>query len=669
MFKDTISWLNIIILFLFLPISCVTCLSFSFTSFGPSNYHINYQGDASPLDSVNKLTPNLRIQRGPSTYVEVEPMHLWEKASGNLVDFTTNLSFSIDAQNNASHAVGLAFFIAPAQYTMPGEKQGSGIGLASGNNSIKSPPVAVEFDAYYNQRDNVDGDHVGIDMNSLKSSRSQKWYRRVMDRRIIDVRISYNSSSNNLCVYFAAVVSENIIVEQKLPIFCNEIDLRIHLPEWVTIGFSAASGLPSVFDTIHSWSFASSFQCSYQKITTDLSPPPPVMPVPRSLRQDKDKRVQVVVTMITFLTGACVLVLVARLYRHRTSISSFIVQSEDNEFERVTGAKKIPYNVLIRATNNFNEKLGEGGFGVVYKAYLKDSGIYVAVKRISESSTQGISEYKAEVMILSQLRHRNLVQLIGWCHEKKEILLVYEYMPNRSLDFHLFNTESLLKWGQRYKIARGLAYGLQYLHEGWRQCVLHRDIKSSNVMLDLEFNPMLGDFGLARLVDHNARSQTLLGGSHGYIAPECLQTGKSSKESDVFSFGVVALEIACGRKPFVVRDDGIQMHIVKWVWEFYTNGKLLKAADQKLQGQFTRKEMKCLMIVGLWCAHPYSSSRPSMAKAIKVLNFDIELPKLESKFPGQVNVLKGVNSNRRLPVSKYLWKLLGLKQCHGTGVG
>ncbi|KAF2321587.1 hypothetical protein GH714_000524 [Hevea brasiliensis] len=193
------------------------------------------------------------------------------------------------------------------------------------------------------------------------------------------------------------------------------------------------------------------------------------------------------------------------------------MQSQNIEFIRVTGAKNIPYDVLVCATNNFDEKekLGKGGFGAVFKGYLKDLDIFVAVKRVSESSIQGIKEYAAEVMILSQLRHKNLVQLI-------------------------------------------------------------------------DFNPMLGDFGLAQLQDHDGLSQTLQGGSHGYIAPECLDTGKWNKESDVFSFGVVALEIACGRKPFVPREDGSQVHIVTWVWEYYGSGKLLKAADQKLHGDFTR---------------------------------------------------------------------------------
>ncbi|KAJ9159231.1 hypothetical protein P3X46_024751 [Hevea brasiliensis] len=626
------SFLMMIIVLFFLTTPLVSSLSFNITSFDPSNHDIKYEGDASPLDSVIQLTPNQLFQTGHAIYVE--PMHLWDNASGSLADFATSFSFSIDAQNNASHADGLAFFIVPPQYRMPDEKQGSGIGLASGNltlNSTANPFVAVEFDTYYNPWDDMDDDHVGIDINSLKSLKSVKWYSSVMDGMVMDARISYNSSSKNLCVNFTGV-SENIIVEQNL---CCEVDLRRYLPEWVILGFSAATGVCYEFHRIRSWSFDSNFQ-THQNITTPS--PPPILPAPNSPRKDKSQAGQIAGAVIGSLV-ACVLGLLGiRYYRQKKRIDSFIVQSQDNEFRRVTGAKNIPYDVLVWATNNFDEKemLGKGGFGAVFKGYLKDLDIFVAVKRVSESSIQGIKEYAAEVMILSQLRHKNLVQLIGWCHERKEILLVYEFLENRSLDFHLFNKESLLKWEQRFKIAQGLASGLHYLHHGWRQrqCVLHRDIKSSNVMLDSDFNPMLGDFGLAQLQDHDGRSRTLQGGSHGYIAPECLDTGKSNKESDVFSFGVVALEIACGRKPFVQREDGSQVHIVKWVWEYYGSGKLLKAADQKLHGDFTRKQMECLMTVGLWCAYPDYSFRPSMTEVIDVLNFAAALPDLPSKFPG-----------------------------------
>ncbi|RVX10185.1 L-type lectin-domain containing receptor kinase IX.1 [Vitis vinifera] len=155
---------------------------------------------------------------------------------------------------------------------------------------------------------------------------------------------------------------------------------------------------------------------------------------------------------------------------------------------------------------------------------------------------------------------------MGWCHKKRELLLVYELMLNGNLSSRLLDEKTLLTWAVRYKIALGLASSLLYLHEEWEQCVVHRDIKSSNVMLDSDFNAKLGDFGLARLVDHGKGSHTtVLSGTMGYMAPECLMTGKASKETDVYSFGIVALEICCGRRPVEPKAKEKQVRLVEWV--------------------------------------------------------------------------------------------------------
>ncbi|KAF7848128.1 hypothetical protein BT93_L2268 [Corymbia citriodora subsp. variegata] len=282
--------------------------------------------------------------------------------------------------------------------------------------------------------------------------------------------------------------------------------------------------------------------------------------------------------------------------------------------------------------------LGEGGFGRVYEGYLSDANSRVAIKKIRAESKQGVKEYATEVKIISQLRHKNLVQLVGWCHEKKELLLVYELMPNGSLDSHLFNSEAFLTWERRYKIAQDIASALLYLHEGWMQCIIHRDIKPSNIMLDSDSTAKLGDFGLARLVDRAKGSQTTIpAGTMGYMAPECLYTGRASKESDMYSFGAVLLEIACGRRLIELREKGRETQLMmQWVWELYGAGKLLHAVDPKLGEHFDKKQMECLMIVGLWCTQANHLCRPFIREAVNVLNFDAPLP---SSLPSQSLVL------------------------------
>ncbi|XP_038989100.1 L-type lectin-domain containing receptor kinase IX.1-like [Phoenix dactylifera] len=321
--------------------------------------------------------------------------------------------------------------------------------------------------------------------------------------------------------------------------------------------------------------------------------------------------------------------------RRKKEVDKTIDSMINVAFERESGPRKFPYSVLEGATKNFMEerKLGGGGFGEVYRGVLHDSQLEVAIKRISRGSKQGTKEYISEVTIISRLRHRNLVQLIGYCHERGDLLLVYEYMPNKSLDYHLYKKTRLLLWPERYKIALGLASALLYLHEEWEQCVIHRDVKPSNLMLDSGFNAKLADFGLARLVDHDSnRETTVLAGTRGYIAPEYAITGKASKETDVFSFGVVILEIASGRKPSEVEKDD-QVNLVEWVWELYGNGRCLAAADRRLEMEFDEQQMVYLMVVGLWCAHPDRDQRPTMRQAINVLKFDTPLPALPPNMP------------------------------------
>ncbi|KAJ4787763.1 receptor lectin kinase [Rhynchospora pubera] len=273
-------------------------------------------------------------------------------------------------------------------------------------------------------------------------------------------------------------------------------------------------------------------------------------------------------------------------------------ESIDEEFEKGRGPKKFQYDELATATDNFAQKLGEGGSGSVYRGNLE--GTQVAIKRVSKAPKYSRKEYISEVQIISQLRHRNLVELIGWCHDHNEFLIVYELMHNGSLDTHLYHKDTVLSWSRRHQIALGLGSALLYLHTEFKKCVLHRDIKPSNVMLDSSFNAKLGDFGVSRLIEHNSAAETLPAGTMGYMAPECLQTGQATTQSDIYSFGVVLLEIACGRRPWVVQDDDI----VKKVWHLYGNNSILKAIDSRLNGEYKAQEAMRLLIVGLWCAHP-----------------------------------------------------------------
>ncbi|KAK3211120.1 hypothetical protein Dsin_015826 [Dipteronia sinensis] len=614
--------LNLIFSFLFLSLPIANSVSFNFTSFESNNIAgINFTGDAFPSAGVLQLTKNqindsLKNSTGWATYDQ--PVPIWDSKTRKLTDFTTHFSFIIRAADPNKFGHGMTFFLAPYDYEIPLNSSGGLLALFSNpENSTGNQIVAVEFDSFNNTWD-PDDNHVGIDVNSIVSVANVTWKSSIKNGSIANAWVSYNSSTQNLSVFLTYANNPVFGGNSSLS---HIVDLRKILPEQVKIGFSASTGDWVEVHNIRSWSFESSLEINNGKNNIGL--------------------------IIGLVVGIGALVCGAGLiwfffWRKRASgnnnkdIEEAFDDDMDDEFEKGTGPKRFTYRELNRATNNFDEvgKLGEGGFGGVYKGLLTDPSTEIAVKRVSRGSKQGKKEYMSEVRIISLLRHRNLVQLIGWCHEKGDFLLVYEFMPNGSLDYHLFGGKIMLTWTIRYKIALGLASALLYLHEEWEQCVVHRDIKSSNVMLDSNFNAKLGDFGLARLVDHDMGSQTtVLAGTMGYLAPECVTTGKASKESDVYSFGVVALEIACGRRPVDPRLEPSKVRLVEWVWDLYGKEQILEAVDQRLETEFDERQMECLMVVGLWCCHPDVALRPSIRQVINVLNFEAQLPSLPSKLP------------------------------------
>ncbi|XP_026391001.1 L-type lectin-domain containing receptor kinase IX.1-like [Papaver somniferum] len=621
---------------------------FNFPSFPANDTRIIFDGESArnvdrdfiEVTSISAGGTGREIA-GRATYSEA--IQLWDATTGRQTDFDTHFSFIIDRQDRTypHNADGLTFFLAPFGSMLPGDSWGGALGLlprkVSETNLTTNPIVAVEFDSNKNGQD-PSTDHVGINVNSVVSVDTVSLENgTISDGRKADAWISYKSATKNLSVYLS--YADNPVSNGSYTL-SHVVDLSKVLPELITVGFSAATGTYTELHNVLSWKFNSTLELRKDNKTDEGNT---YQNIPTEITEEKGNTLGLIVGLVVGL-GVLVcgigfgLFIWLKKRRSSSNIEDDAANSDmsmDDEFEKGTGPRKFSYRELATATNNFEGggKLGEGGFGGVYKGLLSDN-TYVAVKRVSKGSHQGKKEYQSEVRIISRLRHRNLVQLIGWCHEKSELLLVYEFMPNRSLDNHLFRGENVLTWEVRYKIALGIASALLYLHEEWEQCIVHRDIKSSNVMLDSNFNAKLGDFGLARLVDHGLGSQTtVLAGTMGYLAPECVTTGKSSKESDVYSFGIVALEIACGRKPVEVT---VGVSLVEWVWELYGTGNIIEAADEKLIMDFDEQQMQHLMILGLWCAHPDHKARPSIRQVINILNFESPLPNLPPKMPTPV---------------------------------
>nr|ABB47177.2 Serine/threonine-protein kinase receptor precursor, putative [Oryza sativa Japonica Group] len=284
---------------------------------------------------------------------------------------------------------------------------------------------------------------------------------------------------------------------------------------------------------------------------------------------------------------------------------------------------------LRKATANFAEvnKLGHGGFGAVYKGFLRD-GEEIAVKRLDKASGQGIEQLRNELLLVAKLRHNNLAKLLGVCIKGEEKLLVYEYLPNRSLDTFLFDPEKRgqLIWETRYHIIHGTARGLVYLHEDSHIKIIHRDLKASNVLLDSSMNPKISDFGLARLFDGNKTASVTshVVGTLGYMAPEYAVLGLLSVKLDVYSFGVLVLEVVTGRRNTDVFGAVEESNnLLSYVWDHWVKGTPLAIVDASLlgdgRGPPESEMLKCIQL-GLLCVQENPADRPTMLHILVMLH-------------------------------------------------
>ncbi|CAN6330813.1 unnamed protein product [Urochloa humidicola] len=301
------------------------------------------------------------------------------------------------------------------------------------------------------------------------------------------------------------------------------------------------------------------------------------------------------------------------------------------------------FTQIKEATSNFSEekKLGEGGFGSVYKGQLR-SGLEIAVKRLSAYSRQGLVEFKNEIQLIAKLQHSNLVNLRGCCIEGDENILIYEYMPNKSLDFFIFDVKRapLLNWNRRLYIIEGISQGLLYLHRHSRLRIIHRDLKASNILLDNDMNPKISDFGLARIFDSKdiqVNTKRVVG-TYGYMAPEYASEGCFSVKSDVFSYGVLLLEIISGKRNSGFYHCGGFFNLLGYAWQLWKDETWLDLVAPSLVSEGSMMEIKKCIKIALLCVQENAADRPTMSDVVTMLSSE-SLPLPEPKQPAFFNVM------------------------------
>ncbi|KAL1201624.1 Cysteine-rich receptor-like protein kinase 8 [Cardamine amara subsp. amara] len=335
--------------------------------------------------------------------------------------------------------------------------------------------------------------------------------------------------------------------------------------------------------------------------------------------------VSIIVAVLLFIAGYCFLV-------QRAKRTNEIEPTSERDEITIIESLQLDYRTIQAATNNFSEnnQIGRGGFGEVYKGTFSN-GKEVAVKRLSKNSRQGEAEFKTEVVVVAKLQHRNLVRLLGFSLQGEERILVYEYMPNKSLDYFLFDPakQVLLDWTRRYNIIGGIGRGIIYLHQDSRLTIIHRDLKASNILLDMDMNPKIADFGMARIfgLDQTEENTSRIVGTRGYISPEYAKHGQFSMKSDVYSFGVLLLEIISGRKNSSFDETDSAQDLITYAWRLWSNGTAIDLVDPIIIDNCQKSEVLRCIHIGLLCVQEDPIKRPTMSTiAVMLTSSTVTLP-------------------------------------------
>ncbi|KAG2289758.1 hypothetical protein Bca4012_029182 [Brassica carinata] len=602
--------------------------NFTYNGFPPLPTDLSLQGITTVTQNGLLLLTNFTVQKTGHAFLN-KPIRFKDSPNASAFSFSTTFVFAIHSQIDILSGHGIAFTIAPKP-SLPDATASQYIGLfnISNNGNDTNHVFAVELDTIRSTEFNdTDDNHVGIDINSLKSERAAHagWWDEkgeyknlsLISRKPMQVWVDYDGRSHKIDVRMAPFNEDK---PRKVLVSAVRDLSNVLLPD-MYVGFSSATGSVLSEHYILGWSFGVNMDAP----SLSLSRLPKL---PRFVPSKIPDFFKIGMPLISLFLIFSVIFLVCFIVRRRRKFAE-----EHEEWEKEFGKNRFRYKDLYYATKGFKEKdlLGSGGFGSVYKGVMPGTKLEIAVKKVSHESRQGMKQFVAEIVSIGRMSHRNLVPLLGYCRRKGELLLVYDFMPNGSLDRYLYNKpEVTLNWKQRINVILGVASGLFYLHEEWEQVVIHRDVKASNVLLDGELNGRLGDFGLARLYDHGSDPQTThVVGTLGYLAPEHTRTGRATTATDVFAFGAFLLEVGCGRRPIEIQHETDETFLlVDWVFGLWNKGNILDSVDPNMGSEYDQKEVEMVLKLALLCSHPDPRARPTMRQVLQYLRGDAKLPDL-----------------------------------------
>ncbi|KAL1225149.1 L-type lectin-domain containing receptor kinase IV.4 [Cardamine amara subsp. amara] len=603
-------------------------LDFTYNGFRDTQASISTQGIATVKpNGILKLTNFTRLKTGHAFCTK--PIRFKDSPNGTVSSFSTTFVFAIHSEILMLSSNGMAFVISPnTSFPFSGPSQYLGLFNITNDGDNTNHVFAVELDTIMNAEFNdINTNHVGIDINSMKSVKSSPagyWDEKDQFKNLtlfnltrMQVWVDYDGLTHRIDVTLAPLRNG----KPRKPLVSIVRDLSSVLLQDMFLGFSSATGNILTEHYVLGWSFRVKGEAS----PLDLSKLPKLPRMrPTGVRVFYEKRMPLIALLFIILFVFLVRFIVRRRRKFAEEIEDW-----ETEFKK----NRLRFKDLYYATKGFKDKnlLGSGGFGKVYRGIMPITEKEIAVKRVSNESRQGLKEFVAEIVSIGQMSHRNIVPLIGYCRRRDELLLVYDYMPNGSLDKYLYDSPKVtLDWKQRFKVIKDVASGLFYLHEEWEQVVIHRDVKASNVLLDAELNGRLGDFGLSQLCNHGSNPKTThIVGTWGYLAPDHWRTGRPTTGTDVFAFGVLLLEVACGRHPIEVhKNSGERVLLADWVYGFWVDGNILNAKDPNLGSEYDQKEVEMVLKLGLLCSHSDPQVRPTMRQVLHYLRGDAMLPDL-----------------------------------------